>query len=126
MHHIERNMPAIGRHLEQKCVPVRHEGDDDPRRWHCDKCTFTDIDAAGHFPDLIIRTCKITRAPGLGDYVSALLSMFAITKPRVNWVARKVGLTGCGGCGERQEAMNDAGWRITGWAKSWLRRAEAK
>lgn len=40
------------------CKPTRPENADDPNRWTCSVCGFTDVDTAGHFPDRIHRTCS--------------------------------------------------------------------
>ena len=49
---------------------------------------------------------------GLGDYAAFGLAAFGITKERVAWVREKFGLPGCGGCPQRQEALNEAGKHI--------------
>jgi len=57
--------------------------------------------------------CCPNAKPGLGDYVAHGLAAFGISKERVAWVR---GLFGsepdCGGCPERQEALNELGKKM--------------
>lgn len=48
---------------------------------------------------------------GLGDMVSDFLSVFGITKRRVNSAANAVGIKDCG-CAARQQAMNELGRKL--------------
>jgi hypothetical protein len=50
---------------------------------------------------------------GLGDMVSDFLSVFGITKRRVNSAAIAVGVSDCG-CAARQQAMNEWGKKNLG------------
>lgn len=103
---------------------VQH-GDKDHRGWRRMKCARCGLllHPTPHEPHQIhAKACSVL---GWGDYVSAFLSLFGITKSRVNWFTTKLVKRDCG-CDDRQEAINDAGWRITGWAKRLLTRAAPK
>lgn len=64
-----------------------------------------------HGPSRIFATCKVI---GLGDYVTYYLSLFGLTKHRVEWFTGKP----CG-CEERREKINTWGE----WIKGLWRRA---
>lgn len=71
----------------------------------CPRCGTT----TGRIPDSgqrIIGNCR----PGLGDLVSFWLSVFGITKQRIEWITRKP----CG-CEERSAKLNTLGERLAAW-----------
>ena len=75
----------------------------------CTRCGFTSPRPTNSPLERCHRNCD---RPGLGDYVKYGLAAFGITQERVAWVRGMFGGTGCGGCPERQEALNEAGKKI--------------
>jgi hypothetical protein len=60
-----------------------------------------------------VRACYSNTKSGLGDSLAMGLAAFGITKERVAWVRGLFGSEpGCGGCPERQEALNELGKKI--------------
>lgn len=82
--------------------------------WICTQCKRP-TPSGRTYPTPPIRGCT---KRGLGDYVEIVLLFFGLTKSRYARITRRGG--GCGACGERQEAMNRAGWRSLAWIKSKL------
>jgi hypothetical protein len=70
------------------------------RRWKCSRCE-RQIDWTPHDASRIFAKCRV---PGWGDYVTYWLTLFGLTKQRVQWLTGKP----CG-CGERQEKLNTWG-----------------
>ncbi len=92
------------------CTWEEHDLPDDKgwRKVRCTRCGFI-TGKTPHEHDRIFRECN---KMGLGDYAAFGLAAFGITKERVAWVRGMFGGTGCGGCPERQEALNEAGKKI--------------
>lgn len=85
---------------------------DEPTRvFYCPQCGFTDTLHPFLGLHQVHARCPNAK-PGLGDCVAIGLAAFGITKERVAWVRRMFGGTGCGGCEERQEALNELGEKI--------------
>ena len=90
----------------------------------CPLCGKTDQSDRFTSPTLLFRLCPVrslTRQLGWGDRVHWLLSKVGITPIRVaKLIARMKGIplgrsaATCGGCGKRQEALNQVGWK-TRW-----------
>ncbi len=83
----------------------------DERGWRTVRCTRCGIVLAPtpHEVQYIHCECPIL---GVGDYMAKGLAAFGITKERVAWVGKQFGLSGCFGCDQRQESMNEAGKKI--------------
>lgn len=79
------------------------------RRVRCKRCAFLSPAATMQPLEKCHRECDMI---GIGDYVAHGLSAFGITKERVAWVRGMFGGTGCGGCPERQEALNEVGKKL--------------
>ena len=86
-------------------------GERDDRGWRrvrCVRCGLT-TNPTPHSFDKIHSQCRVW---GLGDYAAYGLMHVGITSERVSWLLKKP----CH-CGERQEAANEAGWRVWKWLK---------
>jgi len=79
------------------------------RKVCCKRCGFTSPAPTASPLERCFRNCD---KPGLGDYVKYGLAAFGITQEGVAWVRGMFGGSGCGGCPERQEALNEAGKKI--------------
>lgn len=92
------------------CTWEEH-GFPDERGWRTVRCTRCGL-VTGKTPhqfEFIRHECPIL---GVGDYLAHGLAAFGITKERVAWVRGLFGQEGCGGCPERQEALNELGEKL--------------
>ena len=90
---------------EEYGLPTNDEG---WRTVRCKRCGFITAPTPHSF-DRIDKECVYL---GVGDYVAHGLAAFGITKERVAWVREKFGGSGCGGCPERQEELNELGKKL--------------
>lgn len=104
--HYELNLSA-----DRYCIfkPTEETNAEGWRKHRCSRCGYVSV-FIPPWSQRIVRQCRYL---GLGDYVAHGLASFGITKERVAWVRGLFGAEpGCGGCPERQEALNEVGKKI--------------
>lgn len=79
------------------------------RKVRCSRCGFTSPAPTLHPPERCFRTCDKL---GAGDFLALGLSAVGITKERIAYVRGMLGLAGCGGCPQKQEALNELGKKL--------------
>jgi len=80
-------------------TPIEHLADG-KTIYQCNICEFV----TGPAKENVVCTCPM--AKGWGDIIKTVLSRIGIRRQ------------GCGGCGRRQQTMNQVGWSITGMVMS--------
>ena len=87
--------------------------DESARVFYCPRCGFTDSLHPALQLHQVHARCR-NPSPGLGDRVEMGLAIFGVTKERAAWAGRMFGFggSGCGGCDQRQEALNELGKKM--------------
>lgn len=89
--------------------PTEEVNADGWRKHRCTRCRYVSV-FIPPWSQRIVRQCRYV---GLGDHVAHGLAAFGITKERVAWVRGLFGSEpNCGGCDQRQEALNELGKKI--------------